>query len=44
MKARRPQLAQLAEQALAEGSGYIHPRVKYQIYALEGVLHNKLNL
>jgi hypothetical protein len=44
MKARSPQLAQIAEQALAEGSGYIHPRVKYQVYALECVLHNQLNL
>jgi len=44
IRARRSQLAQLAEHTIAESSRYLHPIALYQVYEIENVLHKKLKL
>jgi hypothetical protein len=44
LRARRPGLVTVAEQAMQESFLLLHPKVMYQEYAVEGVLHEHLLL
>lgn len=44
LRARRPALVQLAEKAMRESFSLLHPKVVYQEFTVEGLLHDRLLL
>jgi hypothetical protein len=44
LRARRPGLVKVAEEALQESLNLLRPKVVYQIYTVEGVMHDRLLL
>lgn len=44
LRARNPRLVRVAEQAMQESISLLHPKVVYQVFATEGVRHERLIL